>query len=207
MQMSSSYLRLSFLRHPGLAFGGLALGLCLLQGCEAPKRDVFTLDSIKVLEPRGEVREVMAWPLVAVGPVNDQLKPDARKIIQERLQEGLIQKQFSALALERVRTYVRQYGAAEGHALQAVVAAKADAVLILSIGEWDESALYTLGKIRCKGEIKLVDRQGRIRWGGNLKVDAELVPSTARNASLDEKRRLAVESFARQLARRLPKQF
>jgi len=185
----------------------LALGLTFLQGCEAPKRDIFILDSTKVLEPASELRDVITWSVVAVGPVADSLNKESLEIIQGLLQEGLIQKQFSAIALDRVRGLSEQYGSTEAGALRAVAALKADAVLILSLGEWDESGLYTLGKVRAKGEIKLVDSKQKIRWGGNLKVDSVLIPSTAKNASLEEKRLLAVQNFARQLARRLPSQF
>lgn len=183
------------------------VGLMSIQGCEAPRGNTFSLDSTKILEPRGELRDVLTWPLVTVGPVGGNLDTASRSIIQERLQDGLVQKQFSPLSLDFVQGLVEQYGATEANAIRALAAAKADAVLILSIGEWDESGLYTLGRIQAKGEIKLVDRKGQVRWGGNLKVDSTLVPSKARSASLEEKRRVAVERFALELARRLPSQF
>ncbi|MEZ5987830.1 MAG: hypothetical protein R3F30_01625 [Planctomycetota bacterium] len=184
-----------------LVLAGLVAS-ALLSACEAPRPDSFVVDPVLYPAPDEEIRDVLVWPVIVVG--ESPLDGTMRDLLATRIYEGMINHRFSALAPSLVQQLSKEFGVTEAGASKAVGAADADGVLVLTMSDWDEAGLYALGKVRTRGEIKILNKAGKVRWIGRFTVDSTLVPGESGNASLEEKRRQAVEAFARRLSRWLP---
>ena len=152
--------------------------------------------------PRASVDDLIVWPVLAPPGLLDDAMLNT---MQNAIYRGMIDHRYSALSPGMVKGLSKRLGLSEAAAKKAGKEVEADGVLLISLSTWDEAGLYTLGRIRAEGEIKLLGPDGKLIWGGSIHCRSKLVASKGRRMSLAEKRREAVRSFARQLVKQIPR--
>ena len=148
---------------------------------------------------------------VAVLPVEDAVAGnplrDLSPYFQRRVYEALVERNYSPINLDRVRSVVEAERGSSGAPTLTQLKGKfqEQAMLLVRVIGWEERSLLADGRIRATTEVKLLDSQSlQNLWSGGYEMELKVDNEGSVKVEKDEFRRQAIDRFVASLMERLP---